>query len=125
MYTLPTENYLRGVQVTDSSGAVEFLSVFPGCYPGRWPHVHFEVYATLADAAASAPELATSQLAIPESACAAAYAAPGYEASVTNLANISLATDGVFRDDPTLQIATATGDVAQGFTVELALAIAS
>ncbi len=43
------ENYLRGVQETDASGAVEFVSVYPGCYDGRWPHIHFEVYSSLAD----------------------------------------------------------------------------
>ena len=38
------ENYLRGVQPTDASGTVSFTTVFPGCYTGRWPHIHFEVY---------------------------------------------------------------------------------
>jgi protocatechuate 3,4-dioxygenase beta subunit len=37
------DNYLRGVQVADSAGKVSFTSIFPGCYAGRWPHVHFEV----------------------------------------------------------------------------------
>ena len=40
------ENFLRGVQVADAAGLVRFTSVFPGCYTGRWPHVHFEVYTT-------------------------------------------------------------------------------
>ena len=38
------ENYLRGVQATDESGTATFTSIFPACYPGRWPHIHFEVY---------------------------------------------------------------------------------
>ena len=38
------ENYLRGVQVADAAGRVRFTSIFPACYTGRWPHVHFEVY---------------------------------------------------------------------------------
>ena len=38
------ENYLRGVQEADDSGLVTFQSIFPACYPGRWPHIHFEVY---------------------------------------------------------------------------------
>lgn len=38
------QNYLRGVQVTDDSGKVSFTSIFPACYTGRWPHIHFEVY---------------------------------------------------------------------------------
>jgi len=35
------ENYLRGVQVSDAAGAVTFTTIFPGCYSGRWPHIHF------------------------------------------------------------------------------------
>ncbi|MES2946564.1 MAG: intradiol ring-cleavage dioxygenase, partial [Pseudomonadota bacterium] len=50
MYDIATENYLRGVQVTNSSGEVTFTTIFPGCYSGRWPHMHFEVYSSLASA---------------------------------------------------------------------------
>ena len=38
------ENYLRGVQATDADGVATFTSIFPACYSGRWPHIHFEVY---------------------------------------------------------------------------------
>ena len=38
------QNYLRGVQVADAKGKVRFTSIFPACYSGRWPHIHFEVY---------------------------------------------------------------------------------
>ena len=41
------ENYLRGVQQADTDGRLEFHTIFPGCYPGRWPHLHFEVYRSL------------------------------------------------------------------------------
>src|SRR5438876_4078308 len=41
------ENYLRGVQAADSKGLVTFKSIFPACYSGRWPHIHFEVYPNL------------------------------------------------------------------------------
>ena len=37
------ETYLRGVQIADAQGKVTFTSIFPGCYAGRWPHLHFEV----------------------------------------------------------------------------------
>ena len=48
----------------------------------------------------------------------------GYEASVTNLAQISLATDMVFGDDGGVhQLATITGTVADGLTVELAVPV--
>ena len=44
------ENYLRGVQETAADGTVQFTTIFPACYDGRWPHMHFEVYQSLASA---------------------------------------------------------------------------
>lgn len=35
--------YLRGAQRTDGAGSVEFVSVYPGWYPGRTIHVHAKV----------------------------------------------------------------------------------
>ncbi len=37
------KKFLRGYQVSDAKGAVEFLTIYPGWYPGRTPHVHFKV----------------------------------------------------------------------------------
>ena len=128
MYTgaAQTENYLRGVQVTDADGRVTFQTIFPGCYPGRWPHVHFEIYASLGAATTGQNKVAVSQLAFPEDACTAAYATTGYETSVTNVANVSIASDGVFRDDKaSTQLATMTGAIGADFTATLALSIAT
>ena len=36
------ENYLRGIAKTDGDGTAWFKTIFPGCYSGRWPHIHFE-----------------------------------------------------------------------------------
>ena len=76
------ENYLRGVQETDDEGNVTFTTIFPACYDGRWPHIHFEVYPSLAKATNSANKIATSQMALTEEACKPVYATTGYEASV-------------------------------------------
>jgi protocatechuate 3,4-dioxygenase beta subunit len=35
------ENYLRGIAATDSDGTAWFRTIFPACYSGRWPHIHF------------------------------------------------------------------------------------
>ena len=58
------ENYLRGVQVTDSNGEVTFTTIFPACYSGRWPHMHFEIYQSLDEATTGRNSAKTSQLAI-------------------------------------------------------------
>lgn len=114
------ENYLRGVQETDAEGAVEFTSIFPAAYSGRWPHMHFEVYQSLADATSYTNKLRTSQLALPEEVCNEVYAnAEGYEASVANMQQTSLDRDNVFADGVSLQMATVTGSVDDGYTVSL------
>jgi len=117
--TLADENYLRGVQESDGSGTVMFTSVFPACYSGRWPHIHFEVYPSLAEATAAGSKLVTSQIALPEDACTAVYATSGYEQSVTNLSQVSLATDMVFADGYSTQLGTVTGSTGSGMTVAL------
>lgn len=125
MYSAATanENYMRGVQVTDAEGKVTFTSVFPGCYAGRWPHIHFEVYADLASATNGQNAVATSQLALPEADCDAVYATQGYSASVGNLAQLTLATDNVFRDGASQQLAATSGSVGAGYTATLTLGV--
>jgi len=113
------ENYLRGVQETDSDGSVEFTSIFPAAYDGRWPHIHFEVYPSLDDATSASNRLRTSQLAIPEDAAKQAYQAHGYEESVTNLSKVSLSTDMVFSDGWSLQTPTASGNNDDGWVFRL------
>lgn len=117
------EDYLRGVQESDADGKVTFTSIFPGCYAGRWPHVHFEIYPSLAQATGAANVVHTSQLALPEAACQAVYATTGYSASVRNLAQISLATDNVFGDGHSAQLATLAGDVTGGYTAALTVGV--
>ena len=73
---IKNENYLRGVQLTDSNGVVEFTSIFPACYSGRWPHIHFEVYPDEASITDATKAIATGQLARsagPDSAGDACY----------------------------------------------------
>jgi protocatechuate 3,4-dioxygenase beta subunit len=118
------QNYLRGVQVADASGVVRFTSVFPGCYDGRWPHVHFEVYPDEGSISDATSAIATSQLAFPQDVCERVYGRPGYEASVGNLAGVSLGSDNVFADDGAgSQLATVSGDVGTGLTVALPVGV--
>ncbi len=118
------QNYLRGVQAAGDDGIVTFTSVFPACYQGRWPHIHFEVYPTLEAASDAANKIATSQVALPEDVSNAVYAQPGYEASVSNMQQVSLTTDMVFSDDGgEHQLGTISGSVADGLTVELAVPV--
>jgi hypothetical protein len=51
--------------------------------------------------------------------CAEVYATEGYEGSVTNLAGVSLDSDGIFSDGYSLQLAKLTGSVSDGLTATL------
>lgn len=117
------ENYLRGVQVSNSAGEVSFTSVFPGCYAGRWPHIHLEVFPSLASATHGNKGIKTSQLALPSASCKAVYADPRYGGSAAYFAGTSLVGDFVFRDGAVLQLASVTGDNAAGYEARLELGV--
>jgi protocatechuate 3,4-dioxygenase beta subunit len=117
------ENYLRGVQEADDRGQVRFTTIFPACYSGRWPHIHFEVYPSLAKATNSANKIATSQMALPEATSKAVYAASGYEQSFGNFSRVSLDSDNVFSDGYDLQMPTVTGEVSSGYQLTFTCAV--
>jgi protocatechuate 3,4-dioxygenase beta subunit len=118
------QNYLRGVQIADSAGRVSFTSIFPACYTGRWPHVHFEVYPDQASITDASNAIATSQVALPEDVCNQVYAQAGYEDSVGTMSEVTLTSDNVFGDDGgASQLGTVTGDVTSGYNVSLAVGV--
>ena len=120
LYTVPAESYLRGVQVTDANGQVTFTMIFPGCYSGRWPHIHFEVFSSLSTATGGRYASLVSQLALPSAACTAVYADTAtYPSSATNFRQITLSSDNVFGDNTAAQLAqqtpTLTGSPSAGY----------
>jgi protocatechuate 3,4-dioxygenase beta subunit len=117
------QNFLRGVQPADSNGVVRFTTIYPGCYSGRWPHIHFEVYKSLTAAAAVSNKIATSQIAMPLASNNLVYATSGYSSSARNQAQITLAQDMVFSDGASLELATVSGDVTNGMTAALTVAV--
>jgi protocatechuate 3,4-dioxygenase beta subunit len=117
------ENYLRGVQVADANGQVSFTSIFPAAYSGRWPHVHFEVFSSLAEATNGRNAITTSQLALPADVCNAVFATDGYEQSARNMAQSSLESDMVFSDGHSLQAPTMTGNPTSGYTAQLQVGV--
>jgi protocatechuate 3,4-dioxygenase beta subunit len=105
-------------------GVVTFQSIFPACYPGRWPHVHFEVYPSIDAATSASNKVATSQIALPREACDTVYATEGYSESIRTLSGVSLASDNVFGDDGGVrELGTVSGTVADGLTVELSVPV--
>ncbi|WP_440972422.1 dioxygenase [Nocardia seriolae] len=118
------QNYLRGVQVADTDGIVSFTSIFPACYSGRWPHIHFEVYDTLSSAVAGENARLTSQIALPQEVCKSVYDYDsGYSRSISNMSGVSLASDNVFGDGWDAELATVTGTPADGLQVRLRVGV--
>lgn len=119
------ENFLRGVQQADASGVVTFTTIVPGCYDGRYPHMHFEVYPNLAAATTASNAVLTSQLTFPAAMLAEAYATTEYATSRSNYARISLASDNVFGNDQGVtQISTASGALTTGYSANIVVGLA-
>ena len=122
------ENFLRGVQVADASGKVTFTTIFPGCYSGRYPHIHFEIYPSLSMATLYTNRILTSQMALARDVCSTVYSgATGYSASASNLSGVTIASDNVFGDNTTAQMAamtpTLSGSVSDGYTGTLSIGV--
>jgi protocatechuate 3,4-dioxygenase beta subunit len=120
IYDLPGQSYLRAVGVTNESGETQFTTILPGCYPGRFPHMHFEVYPNLERATSYRNRILTSQLAVPADVCKAVYdGVAAYRDSVAAFARTSLERDGIFAGNTPKQLAAQTlalsGDPAGGY----------
>jgi protocatechuate 3,4-dioxygenase beta subunit len=113
---LVNDDYLRGLQSSDANGELRFLSVFPGCYPGRMPHLHVHLYAP---GGTAKPRL-TSQLAFEPEVCERVYRTAGYENSRRPFASLSFARDRLFRDGVELQMmrtSEAAGSLQSSITI--------
>lgn len=128
LYSVPAESYLRGVLVTDGNGQVTFTTIFPGCYSGRYPHIHLEIFASLSAATSGRASLLTTQLAMPRDICSAVYSSGGYSQSANNLAAVTTSNDNVFGDNTAAQIAAQTpamtGNTTDGYTATATVGIA-
>ncbi|MBL4811120.1 MAG: hypothetical protein JKX69_01895 [Rhodobacteraceae bacterium] len=128
LYDTVNANYLRGVGITDAEGKVRFTTIVPGCYDGRWPHFHFEVFSNIEAAISGEASVLTAQIALPEETCAAVYATDNrYPNGTRNLSRITIASDNVFADNTAAQIEQQmlkmTGDPQNGYQGELSLPV--
>ncbi|MGX7894698.1 intradiol ring-cleavage dioxygenase [Tsuneonella sp. HG222] len=121
LYDLPQANYLRGLQQSGDTGSLTFRTILPGCYGGRAPHVHFEVFSSAQAAISGEPHVLASQFAFPEDVCRAVYAADErYGDSLANLGRWPAVRDFVFGDADeemlVLQTIALDGDPRTGLT---------
>ena len=107
--SLTSVHFLRGRQTTDANGVAAFTSIYPGWYPGRAPHIHVHVYNS------SGTSLLVTQIAFPEDVSKLVYAQGVYASH--GQADTKNASDGIFRDGFTNELATVTGSPSAGYVL--------
>jgi protocatechuate 3,4-dioxygenase beta subunit len=112
-----SQNFLRGYQVTDASGAARFTTIYPGWYSGRSTHLHFKIRNELS--ATSALEF-TSQLFFPESLNQTVHAQQPYAAK--GQANTTNAQDGIFQGGGSQLLLAPVAD-GSGYTADFNIAL--
>lgn len=100
------KTFLRGIQLSDSSGQVKFTTIYPGWYTSRVTHIHVEVFVN------SVLKL-TTQLAFPDSLNTTVYNSSLYSAHGQNSTTNS--NDNVFSDSYNSELVTITGDTTNGY----------
>jgi protocatechuate 3,4-dioxygenase beta subunit len=101
------QDFLRGYQRTDASGAASFTTIYPGWYEGRAVHIHFKLRT---DPDADAGFEATSQLFFDDAFSAEVFQTGVYAANGTQ--DTPNEADGIFgqSDGTTLLDVTRDGD---------------
>ncbi|MFC0775944.1 dioxygenase family protein [Terrimonas alba] len=117
-------HFLRGRQTTDSNGLVTFTSIFPGWYSGRATHIHVHIYN------AAGNSLLVTQIAFPEGSSSAVATvngsggvAYGYSKGMTGYTYN--ASDNVFSDSASAELATVTGSLSGGYTLTHTINVAA
>jgi protocatechuate 3,4-dioxygenase beta subunit len=103
------KKFLRGYQVTDANGTVEFVTIYPGWYPGRTVHIHFKIRT---DSVSQRGYEFTSQLYFDDSLTDQIHTQPPYAAKGQRTQKND--RDGIFRDDGEQLMLQLTEDV-QGY----------
>ncbi len=106
------ERFLRGIQVTDANGRVEFDTLYPGFYRGRTIHIHLKIHLDERTAV-------TSQLFFPESVNDAVMATSPYNASGTRDTRNS--NDSIFSSATILDV---TSD-GEGYAASLVIGVST
>lgn len=111
---LTDKDFLRGRQTTDANGNVSFISIFPGWYPGRAPHIHLEILD------ASENSIRVSQIAFPKDVCDNVYKTANYKGEADTLNS----NDGVFYNSLDGNIADSIeGNISDGYTLQKTIVV--
>ena len=107
-------HFLRGRQITDENGVVEFITIFPGWYQGRSTHIHVHIYDE------SGQSLLVTQIAFPEGNNSAVYtvnAASEYGYTKGMSGYTYNENDNVFSDGVNTELAEISGSLEEGYSL--------
>lgn len=109
------QHFLRGRQTTDEQGQVSFISIYPGWYPGRAPHIHVEVLDQ------NERSLRVTQVAFPDEVSETVYATETYKGT----ADTDNDADGIFANSLEGNMGSITGSIEDGYTLTYQIIVAS
>lgn len=110
-----SEHFLRGRQTTGENGIASFISIYPGWYPGRAPHLHLEIKRT------NGESLLITQTAFPEEVSSAVYATNGY----SGIFDTPNDEDGPFANSLNRNMATSVvGNTTDGYVLSATIKVA-
>jgi protocatechuate 3,4-dioxygenase beta subunit len=117
--TTAGQNFLRGYQTTDATGAASFTTIYPGWYSGRAVHIHVKV--RVFDSANNATTEATTQIFFDDAVSDSVYrtASPYSSRPARNTRN---AADGIYNNQ-TVLLASLQGDATTGYSATFPLAV--
>ncbi|MCS5490241.1 intradiol ring-cleavage dioxygenase [Algoriphagus limi] len=106
-------SFLRGRQTTDANGEVSFISIFPGWYPGRAPHIHVDVLK-------GGKIVLSTQIAFPNEATEEVYASQEYKGPE----DTPNEADGIFRNSLEGNMADSLlGNLSDGYSLRKVLTV--
>lgn len=107
-------NFLRGRQKTDANGQVSFISIFPGWYPGRAPHIHLEILDS------NEKSIRVTQIAFPKDVCDMVYTLNDYKGE----ADTQNEQDNVFSDSLDANMSDSiSGNTTDGFILSKTIVV--
>jgi len=108
------KKFLRGSQVSDADGLVEFMTIFPGWYSGRTVHIHFKVRTY--DGSSTTYEF-TSQLFFDSSLTSAVYSQAPY--SSRGAPGTTNSTDNIYDSSMVVPVSRSGSELVGAFSVGL------
>jgi hypothetical protein len=114
------QNFLRGYQLTDANGEVNFTTIYPGWYMGRTVHIHLKI--RLFDSSGNVTTEATTQLFFNDAVSDAVFSgsAPYNRSLARDMTN---ASDMIYLSENPPLLVNLTGSAAAGYSGNVSLGI--